>query len=166
MPFPASESTESFVEQVLGDLPAFRWIDRSNGWFWFVGRPNPLLDDLRRILSVTSRLSVPRLWNALFHVRRDESPAPETLGRICAEIPGARIASGELIFDGRFERSDYLSATESRLVKVLETAGGSSSLAHLRRAIHAMGLSWTPVSRTLHTSPLFTTSGEGLVRLL
>ncbi len=163
---PGTESAASFVEQVLVDLPAFRWIDRSNGWFWFVDRPNPLLDDLRRILSVTSRLPVPRLWRALFHARRGGSPAPETLGRICREIPGARIAAGELLFDGRLDRTVYLNKTESRLVTTLETAGGSLPLTDLRKSIQAMGLSWTPASQAVRSSPLFTTSSDGLVHLL
>lgn len=163
---PGSESTESFVEQVLVDLPAFRWIDRSNRWFWFVGRPNPLLADLGRILSVASRLSLARLWSALFHVRPGGAPAPETLGRICREIPGARIAGGELIFDGRLDRSLYLTETENRLVTTLEAAGGSLPLTELRRAIQAMGVSWTPASHSVRKSPLFTTSAEGVVRLL
>jgi len=163
---PGSESAATFVEQVLVDLPAFRWIDRSNGWFWFVGRPNPLLDDLRRILSVTSRLPVPRLSEALFHIRRGGSPAPETLGRICAEVPGARVAGGELIFDGRLERSIYLTETELRLVTILEAAGGSLRLTDLRKAIQARGLSWTPASHSVRRSALFTTSGDGHVHLL
>ena len=163
---PGSEGTVSFVEQVLVDLPAFRWIDRSNGWFWLLGHPNPLLDDLRRILSVTSRLPVPRLWNALFHIRRGGAPAPETLGRICAEIPGARIAAGELVFDGRLDRAEHLSDMEQRLVTILEAAAGSLPLRDLRRKVHAMGLSWTPASHALRTSPLFTTSDENLVRFL
>jgi hypothetical protein len=163
---PGSESTESFVEQVLVDVPAFRWIDRSNGWFWFVGRPNPLLDDLKKILSVTSRLPVPRLWRALFHIRRGGAPAPETLGRICGEIPGARVTAGELSFDGRFDRSVYLTETENRVVTTLEAAGGSLPLADLRRAIQAGGRSWSPASHSVRSSPLFTTSGVGVVHLL
>jgi hypothetical protein len=163
---PGSASAESFVEQVLIDLPAFRWIDRSNGWFWLVGRRNPLLDDLRGILSVSSRLPLSRLWSALFHIRRGGAPAPETLGRICAEIPGIRIVGGELLFDGRLERSEHLTDTEVRLVTILEAARGSLPLAQLRRTIQAMGLSWTPASHSLRTSPLFTTSDENLVRLL
>ena len=167
---PGAESTEAFVEgfveHVLVDLPAFRWIDRSNGWFWFVGHPNPLLDDLRKILSVTSRLPVPRLSKALFHIRRGGSPAPETLGRICAEIPGARVAAGELMFSGQLDRSVYLTETETRLVTTLEAAGGNLPLTDLRKAIQARGLSWTPASHSIRTSPLFTTSGDGLVHLL
>jgi hypothetical protein len=165
-PVPGTESTESFVEQVLVDLPAFRWIDRSNRWFWFVGRPNPLLDDLRRILSVTSRLPVARVWSALFHVRPGGAPALETLGRICRELPGARIADGDLSFDGSLDRSVTLTDTENRLVTTLEAAGGSLPAAELRRAIQAMGLSWTPASHSVRKSPLFTTSEDGLVRLL
>ncbi|HEY4394890.1 MAG TPA: hypothetical protein VGP64_12545 [Polyangia bacterium] len=163
---PGSESTECFVEQVLVDVPAFRWIDRSSGWFWFVGRPNPLLNDLRKILSVTSRLPVSRLWRGLFHIRRGGAPAPETLGRVCAEIPGARVTAGEVIFDGRLDRSVYLTETESRLVTTLEAAGGSLPLADLRRAIQASGRSWTPSSNSVRSSPLFTTSDEDVVHLL
>ena len=153
---PGSESVDSFVEQVLVDLPAFRWIDRSNGWFWFVGRPNPLLDDLRKILSVTPRLPVVRGYgNALFHIRRGGAPAPETLGRVCAEIPGARVTAGELIFDGRLDRSVYLSETETRLVTALEAAGGACPLGDLEGRFRPAGLSWTPASsRGAHLTPL------------
>ena len=163
---PGSESVESFVEQVLVDLPAFRWIDRSNGWFWFVGRPNPLLDDLRKILSVTSRLPVPRLWKALFHIRRGGSPAPETLGRVCAEIPGARITGGELIFDGRLERSVYLTETETRLVTAWRPRGGACRSATFAGRFKPRVLSWTPASHAVRTSPLFSTSDGGCVTLL
>jgi hypothetical protein len=88
------------------------------------------------------------------------------VGRICAEIPGARVAAGELCFEGRFERSVYLSEAELRLVTTLQAAGGSLPLTALRKAIHGLGLSWTPASRALRTSALFTTSSDGLVRLL
>jgi hypothetical protein len=163
---PGSESTESFVEQVLVDIPAFRWIDRSNGWFWFIGRPNPLLHDLRKILSVTSRLPVPRLWRALFHIRRGGAPAPETLGRVCGEIPGARVIAGELIYEGRLDRSVHLTETENQLVTTLAAAGGSLPLGDLRRAVRSGGRSWAPASHSVRRSPLFTTSDEGVVHLL
>jgi hypothetical protein len=164
---PGSESSEAFVEQVLIDLPTFRWIDRSNGWFWFVGRSNPLLDDLRKILSVTTRLSVARLWNALFHFRPGSAPAPETLGQLCRELPGARIAAGELVFDGRLDRARHLSDTENRLVTLLEAAGGALPLTELRKRIQSLGLSWTPASQSVRKSPLFSTSADGtVVRLL
>ena len=93
-------------------------------------------------------------------------PRPKPSAESAAEIPGARIAAGELIFDGRLDRSVYLTETESRLVTTLEAAGGSLPLAELRRAIQAMGLSWTPASHAVRKSPLFTTSADGLVRLL
>jgi hypothetical protein len=163
---PGAERTDAFVEQVLVDLLGFRWIDRPNGWFWFVGRVNPLLEDLRRILSVTSHLSVSQLWEALFRFRPGRAPAPETLGRLCAEVPGARIVAGELIFDGRLDRSAVLGASEHRLVTTLEVAGGSLPSAELRKAIQAQGLSWTPMAQLLRSSPLFTTLREGLVRLI
>ena len=90
-PVPGSESSASFVEQVLVDLPAFRWIDRSNGWFWFVGRSNPLLDDLRKILSVTPRLPVVRAWNALFHFAQAARPRPRPWGESAGSFPGREL---------------------------------------------------------------------------
>ena len=149
--------------------PARLSVDRSEQRLVLVRRPfesparRPAEDPVRDLRDCP----VARLWSALFHVRPGGAPAPETLGRICAEIPGARIAAGELVFDGRLERSVHLTQPENRLVTILEAAGGSLPLAQLRRAIQAMGLSWTPASHSVRTSPLFTTSdGRNLVRLL
>ena len=163
---PGSASTESFVEQVLIDLPAFRWIDRRNGWFWFVGHPNPLLDDLRRILCVAPRIALARLYGAQFRARPGPWPSLEALPRICAEIPGARVSGDELIFDGRLDRSVHLSESENWLVTTLEAAGGTLPSAQLRARMAESGLPRTPIAHLLRCSPLLANSREGLVRLV
>ncbi len=163
---PGSQSADSFVEQVLADLPDFRWIDRPNGWFWFVGHSNPLLEDLRRILCVAPRISLSRLSQALFRVRPGPWPSLEALPRICAQVPGARISGGELTLDGRLARSVHLSENENWLVATLEAAGGTLPGAQLRARMGEAGVPRKPMAHVLRHSPLFSTSRGGIVRLV
>jgi hypothetical protein len=163
---PGSESTDSFVEQVLVDLPAFRWIDRRNGWFWFAGHSNPLLEDLRKIFCVAPRISLVRLCRALFRGRPGPWPSLEALPRICAEVPGARVSGSELILDGPLDRSIHLSESENWLVTTLEAAGGKLPSTQLRARMGEIGRLRAPMAHLLRHSPLFATSGGGLVRLL
>ena len=116
IPFRARKAASPSSNRCWSTCPAFRWIE-SEQPLVLVYRPSqPPPRRPRRVLSVTSRLPIARLWGALFHARPGGAPAPETLDRICREIPGARIVASELIFDGRLDRSVYLTETENRLV--------------------------------------------------
>ena len=98
-----------FLRRAGADRPArVRSIDRSGAGSGSSAVSNPLLDDLRRILSVAPRIALspdcterllPRAPRRLRHALGDPS------ARICAEIPGARVSGSELIFDGRLDRS-------------------------------------------------------------
>ncbi len=72
----------AFVERLLSDLPSFRWLDRSAGWFWFVGRTKPLQESVRRILTSKPGISNARLLRTL-----------QRVGDLKADPPGSRAPS-------------------------------------------------------------------------
>jgi len=156
----------TFVERLLSGLPAFRWLDRRGGWFWFVQRSNPLIADLRKVLSVVTRVPVTRLASALFRTRAGPRPSPAAVQGLCTAVPEARVRNGVVMIDRPLDRRAHLNEGETRIVKVLESARGSLSDGQLRWRIREIGLAWTPVWRLLRSSPLFEQTSAGQFRLL
>ena len=155
-----------FVEGLLGGMSAFRWLDRGSGWFWFVQRSNPLLANLRKVLSVVPRLSLLRLASVLFRTRAGPRPSSIVVQGLCRAVPEVRVSDGMVIVDKAFDRRAYLNEEESRVVRLLETARSGLSDAQLRWLVRDVGLPWTPIWRLLRSSPLFEQSPEGLFRLV
>ena len=155
-----------FVEGLLSGMPAFRWLDRGGGWFWFVQRSNPLLANLRKVLSVVPRLSLLRLASVLFRTRAGPRPSSIVVQGLCRAVPEVRVSDGMVIVDKAFDRRAHLNEEESRVVRLLETARSGLSDAQLRWLVRDVGLPWTPIWRLLRSSPLFEQSPEGLFRLV
>ena len=161
-----SSVATSFVERVLLGVSSFRWLDRKEGWFWFDRQRNPLVDSLKKIFSVATRLPLTRLWSALFRTRSGPPPSVEAVKQICSALPGTRVADDVVTIDRPFARAAYLSDTESRIARLLETVPKGMSDAQIRGTMRAAGLPWTPVWRLLRQSPLVERSQDGLYQLV
>jgi hypothetical protein len=155
-----------FVEGLLSGLPAFRWLDRDTGWFWFVQRSNPLLANLRKIMSVATRLPLARLASVLFRTRAGPRPSPTVVQSLCRALPEIRVTGGMVTVDKAFDRRAHLNEGESRIVRFLETARQGLSDAQLRWLARDVGMAWTPIWRLLRSSPLFEQSPEGRFHLV
>jgi hypothetical protein len=156
-----------FIEQLLAGTRGFRWLDRQHGWFWFAQGKNPIVEDLKKIFSIASRLPFARLWAALFRSRLGPAASPEVMQELCAAIPGARLAGDVVTIDKRFDRRAYLTDAENRVTRLLERAPPEGmSESQLRRLVRAVGLPWTTVWRLLRYSPVVERSPNDLYRLL
>jgi hypothetical protein len=156
----------SFVEQLLVGIDVFRWLDRDDGWFWFAERRNPLVEDLRRVFSVATRLPFARLWAALFRRRQGPAPSAEAIAQLCTAVPDARIADGVVSVDRPFDRAAHLGGTENRIARLLEIVPGGLSGPEIRVRARALGLPWSSVWRLLQYSPVFEVSPAGIYRLV
>jgi hypothetical protein len=156
----------NFVEGLLSGLPNFRWLDRDGGWFWFMQRSNPLVANLRKVLSVVPRLSLPRMASVLFRMRAGPRPSPTVVQGLCRVVPEVHVADGMVTVDKALDRRAHLNEEETRVVRFLETTRSGLSDAQLRWLVRDVGLAWTPVWRLLRSSPLFEQSPEGLFRLV
>lgn len=154
-----------FVERLLASLPGFRWIDRRVGWFWLIDRPNALLTDARKIVSLRPRLRTGVLWRALFRSRPGPRPRFRTLGAICREIPGVQVVGGEVVAGRALDLGSCLTAVEMAMVRLVERNGGTVSLERLRADTPIQGSSSGTLLRLARRSPLFVLSRQGRVRL-
>jgi len=155
-----------FVEGLLSGLPAFRWLDRDGGWFWFEQRSNPLLANLRKVLSVVPRLPLRRLTSVLFRTRAGPRPTSIVVQGLCRAMPEVRIAGDMVVVDKAFDRRAYLNEEESRVVPLLEAARSGLPEAQIRWLVREVGLPWTRIWRLLRSSPLFEQSSDGVFRLV
>jgi hypothetical protein len=162
---PDLDESVSFVARVLAEIESFRWIDRREGWFLFVGQPNPLLAELKKILSVRSHMSLAALRAVLFRTRRRPWLSTQALAAICLLVPGIRLAGDHLVLDGPLDPSLHLSAHERRVVAILEDAEGALPAASLRARLGELGASWASVLRMLRRSPLIAGLPGGLVTM-
>jgi len=158
--------TTSFVERVLLGISSFRWLDRKEGWFWFTQRCNPLVENLKKIFSVATRLPVGRRWSALFRTRIGPPPSAEAVREICAEVPGTQMNDDDVFVERPFDRATHLGETEDRVARLLEATPSGMSGREVRGAARAVGLPWTPVLRMLRCSPVVEGSSDGLYRLV
>jgi hypothetical protein len=156
----------AFVSRLLSGLPAFRWLDQDGGWFWFVQRSNPLLANMRKILSVVTRLPLARLAVVLFRTRPGPRPSPVVVRGLCRAVPEARVAGGMVTVDKALDQRAHLNEKESRLVRFLEAAGRGLSGTELRWLVREIGMTWTPIWRLLRSSPLFEQTPDGLFCLV
>jgi len=156
----------SFVERVLQGISSFRWLDQKEGWFWFTQRCNPLVDNLKKVFSVATRLPVTRVWNALFRTRSGPPPSVEAIEQICAEVPEAQLTGSDVFVERQFDRAAHLGETEDRVARLLEAKPAGMSGREVRGAARAAGLPWTPVLRMLRFSPVVEGPSDGLYRLV
>jgi hypothetical protein len=111
---PGFDGSSLFVERVLAEIDSFRWIDRRQGWFLFAGEPNPLLEELKQVLSARSQTSLAALRALLYRTRGGPRFSMEALATICAEIPEVRSEGDQLRLD---QPASSISASERAAVR-------------------------------------------------
>ena len=153
---------ERFVSQLLAGMPTFRWLSQEDGWFWFVRDANPLLAGIRKILSVTKRLALPRLWTALFRARAEPVPSPTVVATIAAASPEARVVDGHVVSDTGLDPNRHLSDREQGVLTLLSRTGRPLSERELRALARAGGLQWPSVWQVLNCSPIVERLPSGL----
>jgi hypothetical protein len=162
---PAARGAE-FVRRLLVGMAAFRWLDRADGWFWFPSMRNPLVNDLRKILSVTARIRLDRLWAALFRLRPGPPACPEAVHELCAAVPGTRVTAGIVTIDRPPDPRGQLGELEGRLARLLAASPAGLREGQIRGMIRMLGLPWTGVARLLRSSPVVERGATGLYRLV
>jgi hypothetical protein len=115
-----------FVTQVLLDLRDFQWLDEQGGWFWLTAVPrNRILNQIRKILSVSDHLHVSELRGGLTRVLRLRGFAPprRVILEMCRQIPGCRVEVNEIFVEPSYKPGDLLGETEITMLRVLRQDG-------------------------------------------
>jgi hypothetical protein len=152
----------SFIEQVLRAHPDFGWLDRADGWFWLRRRSSRLHDDLAKIFSVTTEVSLRILRTLLFrHRPTPQRPTLTALATALDELPGIAVTCDRVTVPARLDAQIHLSRTERDLVPIFAQDGLVVPAHALRRMGHWGSSSWQEIDRVVRTSPLFQRSLAG-----
>ncbi len=117
-----------FVSEVFDETEGLEWLSRDDGWLWSpvgTGR-NRLVNDIRKVLAASPRVSISELRSALRRDRRLQGFAPPTaiLRVIASRLPFARLVGDDLHRDEReTDWTSVLGEVESVLVEELDRLG-------------------------------------------
>jgi hypothetical protein len=116
--FDGGSEKESFVSSIrlaLEQIPGIRWLDPNREWFTIVDTArNRLANVLRKILSVSSRVTLSEARNAItrFHRLEGFSPPRQILREFCSVFSFCRIQGDYLSAATPIDVADTLGETE------------------------------------------------------
>ena len=117
------------VESALACLGDFHWLEQSGGWFWLSdNRNNPVLNRMRKILSVANPINISELRAGIgrdYRMKKGFSPPKRVLLEFCRQAPGLRVNDETVRADPRLNSNDVLTQTERDIVRILSEHGGA-----------------------------------------
>ena len=115
-----------FASTVLQAFDHVDWLDDSRGWFWFgpLDR-NPLINIVRKVISVAGRVRVSELRRAISRtlLMRGFAPPTRVLREVCQRLDGCRL-EGDFVMDVGLARwVGVLPTNEALFVLALKQLG-------------------------------------------
>jgi hypothetical protein len=138
-----SPAWEKLGAVVLQALPDFEWLDPASGWFWLRSvKRNPLLNQIRKILSVAGGVHVSELREGVGrdHRTRGFAPPRRVLLELCRRLDGYRVEGDRVIADPPLDWRKVLGRTEQTLVLALKSRGSSMTRVRLEEICLQRGM--------------------------
>ena len=103
------------MAHVLTELPGFRWLDPTTGWFCLDPKDTPLASRLKKALAVARRLPVSDLREATarhrYRAKSLDIPS-HVLLEFCRQFPWCHVEGDHVIGDSTLRRKDVLAESE------------------------------------------------------
>jgi hypothetical protein len=126
-----SSASYGFAEAAVRTGPRFEWLDRENGWFWYIPEwygdtTNRLVNQIKRVLAVTPRIRLSELRSA---IRRDHrmgefAPPLNVLSSVCQRLLFVRLEGDAVVrVAGPLQWDAVLGCVEATFVNVLRAHG-------------------------------------------
>ena len=157
------------VVSALACLGGFHWLEQSEDWFWLSdGRKNPLLNRMRRILSVANPVGISELRAGIARDSRMKglSPPKRVFLEFCRQAPGLRVNDETVRADPRLNSDDVLTQTERDIVRILAEHGGNMAPAQFKSVCVVMGVNRQTFYHTLVNSPIIARYAAGRYGLI
>jgi len=157
------------VISALACLGGFHWLEQSEDWFWLSdGRRNPLLNRMRRILSVANPVGISELRTGIARDPRMKrlSPPMRVFLEFCRQAPGLRLNDESVRAEPRLNPDDVLTQTEKDIVHILAEHGGKMAASEFKSVCVGMGVNRQTFYHTLVNSPIiarYAASRYGLI---
>ena len=158
------------VASVLCHREGFCWLDRSAGWFWLSNNPNnnPVLNRIRKILSVANPINITELRAGIARDYRMEgfSPPKRVLLEFCRHAPGLDVYNNTISAKPGFNPDDALTKAERDLARILSKHGGTMAQWELKSLCLDTGMNSLTFFHSLEYSPIISKYAVGLYGLI
>jgi hypothetical protein len=157
------------VVSALACLEGFHWLDQSADWFWLSeGRNNPVINRVRKILSVANPIDISELRAGIGrHYRMKRlSPPNSVLLEFCRQTPGLRVNDETVKAEPKVNPDDVLTQTERDIVHILSENGGTITPSELTSLCLGMRVNRQTFYHTLVNSPIISRYAGGLYGLI
>ena len=157
-------NSRNLVASVLAHERSFRWLDRSREWFWSETGHNPVLDRIRKILSLVNPIRVSELRAGIFRGNRKKvfSPPRVVLLEFCRQAPGLEVRDDTIETKPGVNPDQVLSQIEKQMVHILYEHGGIMTVSELKSVFLRFRLNKTTCYLYLLRSPIFLKYGSHL----
>ena len=162
-------SDRKLVASTLVRLRGFHWLEKSAGWFWLSDTPhNPVLNRIRKILSVTNPINKSQLWVGIGRGPRMRgfSPPERVLLEFCRQAPGLRVIDETVQAEPGVNSDDVLAQAEKDILRILSQHGGIITTSECNSVCLGMGVNRKTFYLTLVRSPIISTYGGHLYGLI
>jgi hypothetical protein len=160
---------KNLVAIVLSQQKGFALLDRAAGWFWLSDRPiNPVLNRLRKILSVAKAVDVSELAAGIARAYRMNGflPPKRVLLEFCRQAPGLNVRDSTIKADPEINPDEVLTQSEKNIAQILAEHGGTLAAWELKSICLGIGTTRANLFRCLLYSPIILEDVGGLYRLI
>jgi hypothetical protein len=157
------------VGRALACLGGFHRLGQSTDWFWLSDNPNnPVLNRMRKILSVANPINISELWAGIGRDYRMKglSPPKRVLLEFCRQAPGLRVDDDTVKAEPGVRTDDVLTQTERDIVHMLSEHGGTTTRSALKSVCLGMGVNQQTFYQNLVRSPIISRYADGLYGLI
>jgi len=157
------------VGRALACLGGFHWLDQSADWFWLSDNPNnPVLNRMRKILSVANPISIKELRAGIGRDYRMKgfSPPKRVLLEFCRQAPGLRVNDETVKAEPGVSSNDVLTQIEKDIVQMLCEHGGTMATPEFTSVCLGMGVNRRTFYHNLVNSPIIARYAAGLYGLI
>jgi hypothetical protein len=157
------------VASALACLKGFHWLEQSAGWFWLSDtRHNPLLNRMKKILSVANPIDILELWAGIGRDSRMKGfrPPKRVLLEFCRQAPGLQVNDAIVHAEPGVHSDDVLGQTEIDIVHMLSEHGGTMATSEFKSVCLGMGVNRSTFYQNLVRSPIISRYGNHLYGLI
>jgi hypothetical protein len=160
---------KSAVAGLLACGPGFRWLDQAAGWFWFSDIPkNPILNRIRKILSVANPIGVSELRTGIARDQRMQgfSPPRGALLELCRQASGLNVAETTIHASPEIDPNHVLGRTERQIVRILSEHGGVMARSEFEAICLGVGVNRSTFYNYILHSPVISKYAPGRYGLI
>jgi hypothetical protein len=158
-----------FVSKVLQSRRDFEWLDRKNNWFWLSSvRHNPLVNLIRRILSVSQRIDAKEILVAVSRSIRSCEPAlpKHVLLELCRRLPMCLVLGNRVSASQSIEPLATMGNSEFLMFRILKDDGPLLEWRTYQALCAAAGVNENTFNKAIRESPIIVRQAVGIYRMI